>query len=386
MITFNDSGIYVGQIKEMLSSFWLPTCKVSPARHSLKDGDHFIEGRRFCVWKDGKAVALSPYKAGDFLPNFSKRLAIRSNYYDSYTHSYLGDYLRYVRDYLGVDLMQMYNCFSWDIPRNVSSLGVSLRGGRRTEFSSSDPACVLCMFPARFGKKYTIAVDWHGTIELCACIYDSNTIVDEDKAGSLASRTYARFSGMSFRSPVIYEGLSNMTGDDSRLKLFVKVPVGCRSSIVVLEGDFRDSAKTYNDGISMRKSRTAIAFDAGALGNRAEGDSVVYSSKSQLLSVNDGGRNLLADRLVEYLSGNVVSPLDEVVRNIEKLHRKMVVEGKYPRLDFGYPGVWSDSYRKAMWQFANDSGIIDSSYDVLGYMDKDVERAMGGLKAQGEED
>ena len=35
-----------------------------------------------------------------------------TNYYDGETHKFLGDYLRYVRDYQGLNLMPYYNCFT----------------------------------------------------------------------------------------------------------------------------------------------------------------------------------------------------------------------------------------------------------------------------------
>lgn len=418
MIGFNDSSIYVGQIKELLSSFWLPTCAVVPSGTKpedcvalAKEGNYiqqnYIQGNALFLWDGSKGRRLSPYKAGDFIPNLTKRLEIRNNYYDSYTHAYLGDFLRYVRDYLGVDLMGMYNCFTWDMPKYVDSLVA----GEGKVFSSNDGAYDLYMFPAKFGKEYTFAADWHGRIEVCACLYDANIVLNQASGDNLnnglANETYASFSGMRFSRPVLYTGLrlkdkkpENFLAGESagKLKLFVKVPRGCESSIVFLEGDWRDASSTYLSQTSTKalKSRTVLSLkEPVADGKLADGFSGFdYVSKNQLLSTNDGERNQLADRLVEYLSSNVVSPLDPITRNVAKLQAKYEAEGRFDRCAVAsrldglgnHYGVWDDALRRATWAYEDRSGMLDDYYDLLGYFDKDAEAKMGGLRIEGGEE
>lgn len=379
MIVFNDSSILVGEIKELLASRWLPTCKVLPygkeaVEMNWPDGTAFV-GRGFLSrLKEGKAVRIDSYKPWDFIPNLSKKLEIRNNYYDSYTHAYLGDYLRFVRDAFGLNLMGMYNCFTWDMPKYVQSLD-AVKG----KFSSDDPSYDLFMFPVKPGKAYTFAIDWHGSIEMCACIYDNNVLSDDSP--KIAEDTYARFSGLRFSKPVLYTGVVGLNPSipSERLKVFVKIPSECSSSVVVLEGDWRDCSEKYVDGISQRKSTFTHAIANGG----AEAP-VVYSSSNQLLSTNDGERNQLADRLVEYLVGNVVGPMDAVSNDIRKLQSKLLAEGRTKTA--GQPGIWNDGLRKALWDFTLNSGLLDEVYDLFGYMDKDVESRFGGLKIFGGEE
>ncbi len=158
MHKFNDTGIFTGYIKQLLKEFNLPKIKVYTKKYQDYFNKYGVEHpeilgtlvgtgqkvtgdtpkylypatiRYIPYIKDGKLQEYideewhvvgfrnhnkmrheHSYTYGDKLLNYTKNLKVQNNIYDSYTHEYLGDYLRFKRDYLNIDLMPLYNCFS----------------------------------------------------------------------------------------------------------------------------------------------------------------------------------------------------------------------------------------------------------------------------------
>ena len=59
------------------------------------------------------------YSFNQHIRNITKRHISSYSYYDGETHRYLGDYLRCLRDIFGLNLMSMYNCFTYEMMQNV---------------------------------------------------------------------------------------------------------------------------------------------------------------------------------------------------------------------------------------------------------------------------
>jgi hypothetical protein len=198
-----------------------------------------------------KIAGVKYYSYGQKDSNGTKTLLVKNGVYDSYTHEYLGDYLRFQRDFKGVDLMPLYNCFSDRMAPNLS-LSVKVSDDYTAAFKSDDQDYKIYMLPVKLFKDYTIAIDSNYAIEVCCGIY--NKYQDDRAAFSfLPAATYACFNSMQFRSPAVYDALNKavsvMTEDkkaelamlEDDLKLFIKVPMNDKSSIVVLEGDYSGS-------------------------------------------------------------------------------------------------------------------------------------------------
>ena len=448
MILYNDDNIIVGQIKQLLHSFNLPQCKVFDKNVEYKEGDYYIkDGYLWGVFASDDPEYLEhrrirQYKFGDKIENLTKTLDLRNNIYDNYTHEYLGNYLRFVRDFYGIDLMSLYNCNGYQTPVSLDidvkriypyaedeiysdshlwelnsdttvedntinftqSTDIAVNGGNARvditpgehpglvvtiEFNSNSADYSILMVPVRFGKPYTVAIDCNTKIEMFCGFYDTAYLTSPlYEEGELESATYYKTSSSRFNHPFVYNKLTQKDlpldyQQEGNLKLFIKIPKGCESSVVVLEGDFLKNTESY------------ITQNARVLGNRplqyeaidytVEGAPVYgviteynYATKSQLLKVNSKRKFLLADKLVGYLTDAFITPIDPVPNNIKRLQKELKVVLGYNNT-YRYFGIWDNRMREALYKYCYDTGLINTASDLLYYLDKDIESRMGGL-------
>lgn len=205
MEKFNNTTLFTGYLKQLLHDFNLPKIKVYTKKYRKyfeaegKESPEIIETRTTHVdnalklnhlryvpyikddviqeyidgeWKivgtgDAKAGHAHHYTYGKKMLNYTKTLKINNNIYDSYTHEYLGDYLRFKRDYQNIDLMPLYNCFSDRLcpsyTKKISTSKIS------TTISTTDPDSKdykIYMLPIKLFQQYTIAIDCDTGVEL----------------------------------------------------------------------------------------------------------------------------------------------------------------------------------------------------------------------------
>ena len=297
MLKFNNTHIFTGYLKQLLSNFNLPTYRVY-----TKENQQFFEKNKH----ESEAIipTVTKYMQGvtDYTPhilyvnyikdnavqryinnewqktpihfhynkkelNHTKNLVIKGNTYDSYTHEYLGDYLRFQRDYNNIDLMPLYNCFSNRICSNLNYK--STTGG--IEFNSADQRYKIYMLPIKFFKQYTIAIDCITSVEMCCGFYNSY-LDDSDISLNLMADTYEKYGTLSFNNPIVYKKLlpdlpesiykntnysnklTELMQKEESLKLFIKLPRNNTSSITILEGDYTG----YNQKIFKTKQQVII--------------------------------------------------------------------------------------------------------------------------------
>lgn len=398
MQKMNESSLASGYIKQMLREFNLPKAAVLKKGMRVFDGRYYMDGLaiRKCtksgVYDDGAVLSkVTDYQYGRKYVNLTRNLEPRGTLYDSYTHKYLGDYLRFCRDFRGVDMMSMYNCFCGDVARNVSlSFEVPGQTGgndkTNVSFDSSDASSVLYVVPIRFGQQYTIGIDCMAPIEVVSCFYEDGSVIefnDNIPNSYLCQKTYARHSGNALSKPFLYSKAKdyfdngNVSGRMMRaersLVLLIKAPASNESSLTVLEGDFVRCSET-----SFSKRGQEPTFVVRNYDRDVPRDVVrPYYSKLQLLMINDGESHPFADKLIDYLVGNVITPTDGISDNIRRLQKSIINRFGTTYSHARLPGAWESVLRDYAYDLAKSRGTLASSFDVLGYIDKDVEGLFG---------
>lgn len=478
MFSFNNNHIFTGYLKQLLSSTYIPNCKVYKkeyAEYCAKNGKEdprilesfdtqgvyrgasritYLKNKELLTyfWGDPKNPdSNKPYwKRGtklqyienSFIPGLTRALKSAGDTYDTKTHEYLGEFLRFVRDYYDVNLMSMYNCFSNRIINNIFlkiDPQTELLAGNspcpKIEFSSYDPRYCIYAVPVKLFENYTIAIDCAQSIELFCGFY--GTVLDlSDKKGDnrsleLIKATYRKYNHTRFRQPFLYDALDakywtagdavatvhrkNQTAEkkflkssevtrwdianrEHDLKLFIKVPSTCSSSITILEGDYRG----YNDSLYVpapvrvgNKAGVTWNFIQNKWINNFQSKDTTYSfsvfvpakteneedtfvpasgiytnedipdinnrpfkpiGKLQLLALNTGESYPFADRLVEYLTGSAITSEDEIKDNIKRVQKVMNQNGHFFELN----GIWEPKMQKILYDAAIISGPIIS--------------------------
>lgn len=276
MLTINNNSLVAGYIKQLLKEFNLPKAKVLIKGMPIFSGAYYVD-KNF-LYKANKNATYGPegdfndvnnseyltkidrYIYGKHYLNITKNLEMRTPLYDSYTHYYLGDYLRFYRDFKNIDLMSMYNCFAGDVAHNISY------SFDEVVFDTNDNSSVIYLVPAKFFKEYTIAIDCTTSVEVSACFYNNNQVSLPQYSKILAETCYFKKVGAQFTKPFKFSGLTaaldtvvekaedlnkealrtKLYGHEKDLYLLIKLPINHNSSLVVLEGDYVEAAsQTY---------------------------------------------------------------------------------------------------------------------------------------------
>jgi hypothetical protein len=244
------------------------------------------------------------------------------------------------------------------------------------------------MVPVKFFKNYTIAIDSNASIEMCCCVYNEYQNTDKDLK-DIPKLTYQCFSDLQFKTPRLYSKIQNLNSKilnpsldlcqyEDDLKLILKIPANNKSSIVILEGDYT----TYNDcvpesaldeAILKKTNKTVINYENLAA-CEVLADKLI--TPLQLLRTNTGDSYPFADRLVEYLVGNAITVNETIADNINRV--KTIMSMNCPEdITVITPddGIWEPILQCLAYDYINKyHNTHDINHDVLGFIDKDVEK------------
>ncbi len=476
MFKYNNNHIFTGYLKQLLSSVNIPTCKIYTRELADyleqygKEDPRIIES--FGLLKDEqraiyinylknneiynyywKANSATPelswqrtssiyYDSSKNIPGLTKTLYSPGSTYDNVTHEYLGEYLRFLRDYYDINLMPLYNCFNDKICNNIfykheiKTLNPAYSSAKSSNkknpefkvesiriFDSQDSNYKIYAIPVKLFAEYTIAVDSIQGIELFCGLY--NTHLDEStKARDLIAKTYRKVNRTFFKQPFLYDSLNvsnwnidrqnlktdlsleseqinrwDLASREQDLKLFIKVPVACKSSIVILEGNYLNFNDTRYAPVANTKTwkyeqnHAIINFDKN-LAQQTNSGGFKPIGKLQLLAYNTNESYPFSNRLVEYLTGSAITSIDEISDNIKRAQRVMTQNQHYFKID----GLWENKMQKIIYDYLINSGPVEidkegklkdtrqgyhrtlghksksNLFDILGYVDKDAEK------------
>ena len=302
---------------------------------------------------------LSPYVFGKRYPYISSNYISNKRYYDTDLHEYLGRYLRAYRDYYNVDIMNFYNCFSNRFITNYSlpitfNLDSDLAD---IKFSAYDSRYKVIAFPIEWDREYTIK------------FYDNNI--------SNIGYQAVYFNGS---EPLGYVDSNKITtiGSGSDPTIF-KIKVELNNSTL------SPSEETLNRRLHLKN----LLYLFIRFPSIIECPIVVLEQPTFTRAINNSLLNLdrnidyqiaFSDRLLEYLTRNVICPSDPIKQNIHLIQK--VVERITPSryvLKEHVPGTFDLDLQKAVYYyFYNKEGI----QDFIGFIDKDVEKKLSQAIAE----
>lgn len=303
-------------------------------------------------------------------------------YHDSKTHRYLGEYLRYLRDWKNLDLMPFYNCFNYQTMEQLY-----LTDSAPHYVTESNLNYKLFSIPIKFGETYTIALDCPSKVR-CMCVIHSDigmvsklnqTTITGDKVyfteDKLIQTTYRMFESTNFNKPFLFRvGLDDLDGTadaltdtqkkalydrEKDLYLVIQVPVETVTSVTVLEGDYIPT-HVVTDTKHVRKHP--------------------YIKNLSLLLLNTRESYAFSDRLYEYLTLNVINNDETISGNIKRVQK--ILEDIDPQYAYllvtkkVHLGVWDDEIPKAIDRLTEK--YIQKEYipDLDGNINRDVERIL----------
>lgn len=378
MYKFNNDNIITGYIKQLLHSFNLPTCKVfdtvdeflnyyPPEVGVMGIVKNYKNNNSYLLYKEGNEIKREQiYALNHEYLNVTTNLGLFNGIYDSSCHKYLGDFLRFVRDYLNIDLMGMYNCFANEI--------------------LVDDKYKYIIIPMKHNTKYTIAFDgkdcdylftYETTLEKIAANFKDNNYKNKPSSG-YKKRT------STFLNPFL---LTSLIGEDILItgglnagkkiyscfkeklyKLVIRVKVTDNPVITVLEGDYTKAKQEF--------APICANFEKGV--DYSNIDLNNYLSDLQLLDFHLGQKDVsypFADKLLEYLTGLAITPDDPISQNIIDAKIKFNSKFKLPVIPVNGKFTANDRLR-CLDLFGRSKYWNKSTYDLLGYVDKEIEECL----------
>ena len=235
----------------------------------------------------------------------------------------------------------------------------------------------VAQIPIRFNKTYTIALDANSSVLIRPAFIKNNKyqqIAAKDNSGKDYSDVFndslVLKNNLSFKKPFTYrldldpkiEGASKLFENENNLYLLIQIPRIIETSITVLEGDYTtpgncikiyDKNSLINDEISM------------------DDQDKLFISDLSLLKLNDKNSYAFSDRLIEYLTLNAITPIDDIDKNFTLVQNALGLTTE----NYVNKGIWSAVMREAIFNSTMENLNVEH-YDIIGFLDKTAEKTI----------
>ena len=314
---FNENTDIGRVVKNILSKTRVPDLQY------VDESSYLIEGCRYLYGERIIECTSSGILKDNFVcypPNLITYSTYRSSegWYDDETHKYLGNYLRYLRDSEGLNLMPYYNCYNateltdvyidpYDqqvivcsndhyevegkyVPK-ICPKEHGLYCGQRVRFTSKRTysfgdasAYKVVAVPVKFDTTYTIAVESHSPVSIRGIIYNKHDgmikeykeypeLSDVTYYSDYLNHTFMNIPSAKFTEPFTYsiklatagsgiqqfeKKLADLYSRHNDLYMMIQLPKNTTSSIVVLEGDYTSTATDITQGNFLHSGKDGV--------------------------------------------------------------------------------------------------------------------------------
>lgn len=389
---FNDFNIVTTFIKQLIASKnipMVPVIKVGDKAYKncvyiydnliLRARDTFIIDTQTSGNDVSKFELIGTYIEGNEYPGVTSKFVSESSYYDSNTHYYLGQYLRYLRDVYNIDLMCYYNCFNAvynDFYRIVKNNNKYILSNRNIKKIADNYK--LLLIPIKVDKKYLIYGNCALPIIGGYDYFTNDLEIADDKGSSQFSNAFS-ITNLTMRKPyeidtsILTSGSINPAYE--YLTLVLQVPKNMSSNILVLEID-----KKFRKEVCLSDNKLSKVIMNWDRTNRdILTDNDIKEICNPLPSLTRAiGNNTYAFsyRLVEYLLSNVIYKYDDIYGNIKRIQEyisssdfQKVNNTKFNDSEI-QQGIWSDKLQAFIYNVTTNKYL----YDQDGNVNKDAEK------------
>lgn len=384
--------------------YYITDCNVVKANHIAVDENNNVDKDNYDAFQfdpdnfSSQLTIISPYKFDSSYPGITSTYSSINDGYDSKTHYYLGNYLRCIRDLHDINLMPFYNCYNGEYVTDIFiNTSTTTTTANETEVTTikhsiiqSDPNVrgkKVISIPVKFGETYSIFIDCSTQVEIMCGFYGNKGYISPTQTPAVEIKTENKYASLRYTS--FRDGFTYTTPKPEKstypytrfFRMFIQLPLNTESSIVVLEGDYTTKNTAYGT-YTYNEEKKQLAIDISDFPAKVKQNQALLSDLS-LNQIAGTVSYAFSDRLIEYLTYNVITSEETITQNISRVQQyaSSLINAKLNHTEpfsmlSSTPDVWDTKLQTYLFNLAKESKYIQNKLDLTGYVDKDVEQVI----------